>query len=356
MQRVTLHTDEPLDAQLQPAADALRQGHLVAFPTETVYGLGANALDDQAIAGIFAAKGRPATNPLIVHVASWEMIEELVEVFEPVAKTLAEAFWPGPLTIICPKSNKVSDRVTAGLSNVAIRWPAHPVAQSLIRLANVPIAAPSANRYTQTSPTMAQHVVDSLGERVAWVVDGGSTTVGLESTVVRVEDGQVSILRPGMLDIETLRAVVPDIIDAPAHQVVEGQAATSPGLAKKHYAPGAPLYQLDASQWAMLLDILSGPTPPEVPNPLVLIACGEDNHTQQHDWGHHLNLPEDADGYAREFYRTLHHADKLGAATIILQTPPPVLNGSARWRAISDRFQRAITETPALWLNALLDR
>src|SRR5580698_8810958 len=173
-----------LSNEIARAAALIRSGELVAFPTETVYGLGANALDPAAIEKIYAAKGRPPSSPLIVHVSSIEMARELVREWPERADKLARIFWPGPLTLVLPKKPHVPDRVTAGLDTVGVRMPANPIAQELIREAGVPIAAPSANRITELSPTSAQHVRDSLGSDVAIVLDGGRTTVGIESTVL----------------------------------------------------------------------------------------------------------------------------------------------------------------------------
>src|ERR1700684_325388 len=195
-------------SEIERAAALIRAGELVAFPTETVYGLGANALDPAAIEKIYAAKGRPPSSPLIVHVSSIEMARGLVREWPERAEKLALKFWPGPLTLVLPKQPHVPDRLTAGLDTVGVRMPAHPIAQALIREAGVPIAAPSANRFTELSPTTAQHVRDGLGDRVAMVLDGGRTTVGIESTVLSLAGSSAVLLRPGMVTRQEIEAVI----------------------------------------------------------------------------------------------------------------------------------------------------
>ncbi|MBC9784533.1 threonylcarbamoyl-AMP synthase [Heliobacterium chlorum] len=259
--------------ELQEAAQLIREGKLVAFPTETVYGLGANALDVQAVQGIFRAKGRPSDNPLIVHIASLDELTPLVSDFPPMAQKMAKLFWPGPLTMILPASNQVPAEVTAGLSTVAIRMPSHPVARELIRSAQVPIAAPSANRSGKPSPTTAGHVRQDLWGRVDGLVDGGECTVGLESTVVDVTGDHPVILRPGGITREMLSihfegvevdgepSVTKAISERPSEATTEhclletnGEAASpdssaprSPGMKYAHYAPKAPVYLLTGS-------------------------------------------------------------------------------------------------------------
>lgn len=231
-----------------PAADALRRGHLVAFPTETVYGLGANALDADAVAKIFAAKGRPATDPLIVHVASATDIVSVAQLDDPdlIAQVhaLADRFWPGPLTLILPKQPIIPAAVTAGLDSVGVRIPAHPVAQALLKHARVPIAAPSANRFSHPSPTKAAHVYADLAGRIDWLIDGGPTRIGIESTVLDMTQHPPTILRPGGTSLEALRIIVPTVTYTPRIVSTE-QAAAGPGMALKHYAPAVPLYLIE---------------------------------------------------------------------------------------------------------------
>src|SRR5438105_4505328 len=187
----------PSANEIEAAADALRRGRLVAFPTETVYGLGANALDPEAVARIYAVKGRPPTSPLIVHVASVEMAKSLIATWPEAADRMARRFWPGPLTLVLPKQPTIPSIVTAGLSTVGLRMPSHPMALALIKAAGVPLAAPSANRFTQLSPTTADHVRQSLGSDVDLILDGGPCEVGIESTVVSLAGPQPVLLRPG---------------------------------------------------------------------------------------------------------------------------------------------------------------
>lgn len=225
-------------ASIQAAAGLLREGQLVAFPTETVYGLGANALDPQAVLSIFAAKGRPADNPLIVHVARREDLEPLCQV-TPLARRLMDAFWPGPLTLLLKKKPLVPMAVTAGLDTVAVRMPGHPVALALIGAAGVPVAAPSANRSGKPSPTTARHVFDDMQERIPMILDGGPCRVGLESTVLDVTCDPPCILRPGGVTQEMLERILPRVTVAGSvlRPLEKGEKALSPGMRYQHYAP-----------------------------------------------------------------------------------------------------------------------
>jgi L-threonylcarbamoyladenylate synthase len=245
----------PDDRQLLPAAEALRRGELVAFPTETVYGLGANALDPAAVASIFTAKGRPADNPLIVHIASLEALPPLVREITPLARKLFAAFSPGPLTLILPKSAAVPEVVTAGLETVAVRIPAHPVARRLIELAGVPVAAPSANRSGRPSPTRGWHVAADLAGRISYIIEAGSSDYGLESTVVDTTGAAPVILRPGAITAAAIEAVLgmpvaqaggtrtsraePRAAEAGRQMADNGDAPRSPGMKYRHYAPKA---------------------------------------------------------------------------------------------------------------------
>lgn len=224
---------------IELGAAYLLQGKLVAFPTETVYGLGANAWDEQAVARIFQAKGRPADNPLIAHIAGMEMLDDLISRLPPEAEQLMRAFWPGPLSLVLPKSRRVPDLVTAGLPTVAVRWPNHPVALALINRACVPVAAPSANRSGRPSPTLAAHVQSDLGDQVDLIIDAGLAAVGLESTVVNVAGAGPVLLRPGAVTLEELEQVVGPV--QVAGGIVSGPAP-APGMKYRHYAPVAPLH------------------------------------------------------------------------------------------------------------------
>ena len=237
-----MHTElcQADDASIRRAAALLRAGELVAFPTETVYGLGADALNAEASARIFAAKGRPADNPLIAHIAGESGLAGLIA-GEPCAcaRALMRAFWPGPMTLIFPKSPRVPREVTAGLDTVAVRMPSHPVARALIRAAQTPIAAPSANRSGRPSPTTAAHVLEDMEGRIPLILDGGPCEVGLESTVVDVTGARPRILRPGGVTLEMLEGVVGfvDVDEGVLHQLQAGSQARSPGMKYKHYAP-----------------------------------------------------------------------------------------------------------------------
>ena len=231
---------QPDPSVVEEAARAIRGGQLVAFPTETVYGLGANAFDPVAVAKIFEAKGRPATDPLIVHIAHIGQLSMCASQVPPAARQLGLAFWAGPLTIILPKQPQISDSVTAGLPSVALRVPSHRVARALLEMAGVPVAAPSANRFSRPSPTTAAHVVADLDGRIDVVLDGGATDIGLESTIVDFTVDPPVMRRPGGLTLEQIRRVVPEVV-AVSEQGSAGVAQVAPGQLTRHYAPQAAL-------------------------------------------------------------------------------------------------------------------
>lgn len=238
----TVREPAAAEAEISRAAGILREGGLVAFPTETVYGLGANALDAVAVGKIFTAKGRPADNPLIVHIAHLHQLNDLALQIPAEAAQLARTFWPGPLTLVLRKRSMVPDAVTCGLDSVAVRIPNHPVALALLNAAGVPVAAPSANASGRPSPTTAQHVLDDLAGRIDAVVDGGPCDVGVESTVLDIRDGCPLILRPGGVTPEQIAAVLGKHCPLAAWQEETGSAPPSPGLKYTHYAPRAPLH------------------------------------------------------------------------------------------------------------------
>lgn len=234
----------PMDAAIAEAAALIRAGELVAFPTETVYGLGADGLNREAVAKIFQAKGRPGDNPLILHISALDQIAPLIACeLSPVAKKMADAFWPGPLTMIFPKSARVPENVSAGLSTVAIRFPAHPDAQRLIAAAETPIAAPSANRSGKPSPTTANHVFEDMDGRIPLILDGGECLVGVESTVVDMTGPVPHILRPGGITAEQIAQVAgaSEVDSAVMRPLAEGEKPRSPGMAHRHYAPNGQL-------------------------------------------------------------------------------------------------------------------
>ncbi|MBI1297042.1 threonylcarbamoyl-AMP synthase [bacterium] len=240
-QVVIVDRENPDLAMIQVAADLIRAGELVAFPTETVYGLGANAFDAAAVAKIFAAKGRPASDPLIAHIYAIAQLEQITHTIPDIAWDLAQAFWPGPLTLVLPKRACIPDNVSAGLATVAVRMPNHRVPYHLLRLADVPIVAPSANLFSRPSPTTAQHVMDDLDGRVPLILDAGPADIGVESTVLDLTQPIPTILRPGGLPIEQLRKVVSAVTYSPKYAAMAGEtmATPSPGMLIKHYAPNA---------------------------------------------------------------------------------------------------------------------
>ncbi len=241
--------------ELKAAADAIRGGELVAFPTETVYGLGANALNARACDSVFEAKGRPHDNPLIVHIlhpedaANFAYVDE-----EPLFWKLAEAFMPGPLTVILPKKDIIPDSVTVGLSTVALRCPNHPVARALIKSAGVPIAAPSANLSGKPSPTTAEHVIEDMTDRIPMIIDSGACDVGLESTVISLKNGIVRLLRPGFVTFEDLKKVCPivEISSAVLENLNATEKPESPGMKYRHYAPTAPVTMVRGTEEKVL--------------------------------------------------------------------------------------------------------
>ncbi len=240
------------ETDLNTAAALLKNGELVGIPTETVYGLAANALDNEAVSRIFVAKGRPQDNPLIVHIADVDVLPTLVTFIPEKAKQLAQAFWPGPLTMIFPKSAVIPPAVSAGLSTVAVRMPSHPIAQELIRRSGCSLAAPSANRSGSPSPTTAKRVMEDMDGRISAVVDGGPCEVGVESTVIDMTQDPPRLLRPGGVTLEMLRETIGEVAIDPAvtSELQEGQVASSPGMKYKHYAPKASVTILVGSQEA----------------------------------------------------------------------------------------------------------
>ncbi|MDA8234941.1 MAG: L-threonylcarbamoyladenylate synthase [Clostridia bacterium] len=251
-------------AAIGEGGEILRHNGLVAFPTETVYGLGANALSPEAVEGIFRAKGRPGDNPLIVHIAHWSMLEPLVKAIPPEARQLAEKFWPGPLTLVLPSSSQVPQVVTAGLPTVAVRMPDHPVALALIKEAGVPVAAPSANTSGKPSPTAAVHVLEDLGGKVPLVLDGGPVGLGVESTVLDLTVSPPMVLRPGSITLEMLRDVLGQVdldpamagMDFPHSHKQEAPAPKAPGMKYAHYSPEAEVVLVDGPVEEMTAAVL----------------------------------------------------------------------------------------------------
>ncbi len=295
---------------IKEAAEKIRSGGVVAFPTETVYGLGANALDAAAVQKIYELKGRPSASPLIVHVASIEMAREIVAEWPPMAEELARKWWPGPLTLVLPKRGVIPDIVTAGLPTVGVRMPNHPLALELIREAGVPIAAPSANKFAELSPTTAEHVRSAFGDAIE-VLDGGPSQVGIESTVVSIENGVLKLLRPGMISLGELEATPP-----------ANEAHPAPGMHPRHYSPRTRL-------------LLVG-HPRDLPDRYGAYVWRKKSGLTARS----VRMPEKPDGYAARLYATLHELDREGWPWIGVEVPPD----TPAWAAIRDRLRRAAAE------------
>jgi L-threonylcarbamoyladenylate synthase len=292
--------------ELDRAAEILLKGGLVAFPTETVYGLGANALDPAAVARIYEAKERPFASPVIVHVADEAMARTVTAEWPERAQILAKKFWPGPLTLVLKKAEAIPSLVTAGLPSIGIRVPAHPIALALIRRAGIPIAAPSANRFSEISPTTAAHVRRSLGDRVDMILDGGATQVGIESTVASLVRVPPAVLRPGMISLNQLETATGVSWD---REKDVPHISESPGLYPRHYAPRTPFYVLE---------------------PAAKPPIGR---------GRILEMPADLEAYAHRLYSELHQADGEGWDWIAVIQPP----ATPDWIGILDRLRRAST-------------
>ena len=324
-------------ASLAQAADFLKSGATVAFPTETVYGLGANALDASAVSQIFLAKERPSWDPLIVHISTGTMLDELARDISPASRTLMNAFWPGPLTLLLPRASVVPTAVTAGRDLVGVRMPAHPVAHALIAAAGLPIAAPSANRFGRISPTTAAHVLEDLDGRIDAVLDGGPTRVGVESTVVDASSRRVVIYRPGVItqaQIEALVGPVTTFNAAAAYRTPE--ALPSPGVAVRHYAPRARLILVEGDTSSELeANLLQEPTAPgdRIGVMLPTYWAAPSRADAIYDWGEW----DDCDMLAKRLFAGLRALDAEGVSIIICPLPPP----EGVCLAIRDRLQRA---------------
>jgi L-threonylcarbamoyladenylate synthase len=282
----------------------------VAFPTETVYGLGADATNAAAVRKIFAVKGRPSTNPLICHVPDAAVAQRYAREWRPAASRLSDAFWPGPLTLVLPKTNDIPHEVTAGRDTVALRAPNHPLALVLLRVLDRPLAGPSANRSSHISPTTAQHVRDELGAEVDMILDGGPCDVGIESTVLDLSGARAAILRPGGVTREQIEAVIGPV-DVFAGAVDAAVAAASPGQQEKHYAPRTLAYRFEAVERARVSGAI-------------------------------LELTADTTAYARQFYARLRELDQSGATAIYIEMPPD----APQWTAVRDRIVRATQPLP----------
>jgi L-threonylcarbamoyladenylate synthase len=328
VRRLEIDASRPAPEAIREAAGVLREGGLVAFPTETVYGLGANALDPAAVARIFAAKGRPAYNPLIAHVADASAALPLVTGWPEVADRLAREFWPGPLTLVLRRSEIVPDILTAGLPSVAVRVPAHPVALALLRAFGGPIAAPSANRFTEISPTRAEHVARGLGDRVDLILDAGPTDLGIESTVLDLTGAVPVLLRPGTISRTRIEGCVGPVETAAA---VTGDAPRpSPGMVDRHYAPRAELRLVGGGPEQLIRRAEDASSVGRVVGVITRRATFAGP-------GRVMILPADPAGFAQLLYTTLHEMDRLGCDLILVEQPPE----EPEWAGVNDRLRRA---------------
>jgi L-threonylcarbamoyladenylate synthase len=307
------------------AVDALRDGELVAFPTETVYGLGANASNPAAVRKVFELKDRPASHPVIVHIDQQKYLRRWVRELPAAAEKLAEAFWPGPLTLVLPRSEAVHDVVTGGQDTVAIRIPSHPMARQLLDAFGGGIAAPSANRYGRLSATRAEHVQDEFGDAVKVILDGGECQLGLESTIVSCLDGEVRLLRPGAVTLSQLRAAVGEVGIGPGRS-----APRAPGTTPAHYAPLTPLTIVPGGELDALAESLS-----EGGQRIAVLAQRLPLKTYETvTW---INAGKRAEAFGHDLYANLRALDRAGCARILVQEVP----GEERWDAVRDRLARA---------------
>jgi L-threonylcarbamoyladenylate synthase len=325
MQLVEIDPIDPDPAVIARAAALLQAGRLVAFPTETVYGLGANALDAAAVERIYEAKGRPAYNPVIVHVATRAQALDVVSEWNDTAERLAQAFWPGPLTIVLPRRAEVPGIVSAGLDSVAVRVPAHPVALALLTACGLPLAAPSANRSMMLSPTTGAHVAKSLGDAVDLILDAGPTAVGIESTVIDVTTARPTLLRPGMIDVAQIEAIVGPI--EIATHANAASARPSPGMMDRHYSPRGRLVIAGAAE---LPELVRREREAGARVGALLIQATVRNITA-------TRMPADPAGYAAQLYTALHELDDAACSVIVVERVP----SSAEWFGVRDRLERA---------------
>jgi L-threonylcarbamoyladenylate synthase len=325
-----IHPDSPQPEIIACAAAILREGGLVAFPTETVYGLGANALDPAAVARIFTAKGRPANNPLIVHIADTPTVQGLAADWPNAASLLAKRFWPGPLTLVLPRRASVPDIVTAGGPTLAVRQPAHPVARALILATGLPLAAPSANRSSRLSPTRAEHVARDLAGRIDLILDAGPTSGGLESTVLDVTRVPSRVLRPGPIAPSDIAAVIGPLEIGGSGAPLPDAPMLAPGMLARHYSPRAPLELTDDNGWERVVaHAQAGQRVGWLP-----FSC---TAVQQHPRVTCILMPADPARYAAQLYAMLHALDDARVERIVVQMPPD----REEWLAVRDRLGRA---------------
>ncbi len=325
---------------IRRAVEILRGGRLVAFPTETVYGLGADATQSEAVRRIFTVKGRPSTNPLIVHVAGACVARQYATAWPDAAEALAERFWPGPLTLVLPKSPLIVPEATAGRMTVGLRAPDHPLTLELLRQFDGPVVGPSANRSTRVSPTTAGHVRAELGGSVDLILDGGVCRVGIESTVLDLSGEQPRILRPGGISRQQIEAVIGPVAVFHGHVSAE-VAAASPGQHAVHYSPAAAAYRFDSGRRDAVARWLT--EHPSVSTAIMILGRvnAADPLRQTLSARHELiEMPSAAEDYARHLYATLHAIDQRGIGTIWVEFPPD----TPPWAAVRDRLTRATKE------------
>jgi len=320
------------DRDIERAVSVLRSGGLVAFPTETVYGLGADAGNPAAVRKIFESKGRPATHPVIVHLADAVQLANWAREIPDAARKLARKFWPGPLTLILKRSPRVSELVTGGQDTVALRVPSHPVAQALLRRFGGGVAAPSANRFGRVSATTAEHVRREFGSTVDCVLDGGAADVGIESTIVDLSGPQPTLLRPGWITVQQLEGVLGVPLAAP-----DFQSPRAPGTLAAHYAPQTPLILAEGD----LLVELAGSLTRQGKRVAVLACSTLRPPLPGLAW---IAAPDDAAGYAHALYANLRRLDEAGCDAILVEKAPQ----DAAWSAINDRLTRAAAGSSAL--------
>jgi L-threonylcarbamoyladenylate synthase len=331
---LTVETPAQFEVAVSAAAELLSKGEVVALPTETVYGLGANAFSESAVKLIYEIKGRPSHNPVIVHVASLESARLCVAHWPAEASALARQFWPGALTLVLPKSSKIPAAVSAGGPTVAIRWPSHPFIQEVIKRCEFPIAAPSANLSNQVSPTTAEHVMIGLKNKIPLIVDAGPSSVGIESTVIDLVSKPPRVLRPGMISSAQLKSILPTIEVTP-HGPADLQLR-SPGLLKKHYAPHARLKLLS---WGSDDELLLAVRRENIHSTQIHVIAYEQIPLSV-PFGRVSVIPHDPEAYARALYAELHQSDLLGAALVVVEEPPH----TPAWEGIRDRLTRASAE------------
>ena len=338
---LTLDPHHPDPEGIERGAAILRRGGLVAFPTETVYGLGAHALNPAAVRRLFEAKGRPAEDPLIVHVHDMATLRDLTEDLPRSVKALAARFWPGPLTMVMRRSRAVPPEVTAGLDTVAIRIPAHPIAHALIAAAGIPVAAPSANLFSRPSPTRAAHVLEDLNGRIDLVIDGGATTVGVESTVLDLTGAAPAILRPGAITMEMIRELLPEVTIRSTSAREIGDGMKSPGLLSRHYSPRAETTLYEGPTRAVLERIIADATKSITRGQRVGILVADEDDLGQYPVAIRivrLGREHDHESLAVNLYNALRTLDAEGVDVILART---FADESGLAIAIHDRLRRA---------------